>query len=57
METESKKEYIKSWKSELDNLRTIFCYQPHKTQLNYHIQQIDRIIEQIAEHDKDFTEE
>ena len=52
METKSKSEYIKSWKSELDNLKTIFCSQKLKIKLNRHIKEIEYIIELIAEQKK-----
>ena len=54
--TQSKKEFIKSWKSELDNLRNIWCQEGHKTQLNFLLENIDCLIEEIAE-TKKFTEE
>jgi len=56
METESKSEYIKVWKSELDNLRAIWCESELKYKLNIHINAIDKLIEQIAD-TKQFTEE
>jgi len=47
--TKSKKEYIESWKSELDNLRNIFCNQRLKKDLNRYIYQIETVIEEIAD--------